>query len=97
MVLPTAQDSGWVWIDCLPFETHRDAPFGVDANGLPWAPYGRDAEGRFRNYSWAPPWGSPAGPTGVISWASRMSREVPGPPNPAPAPRSGLRNGHPPS
>ena len=50
MALPTAQDGGRVWIDCLPFEAHRDAPFGVDAHGLPWAPYGRDAEGRFRNY-----------------------------------------------
>ena len=48
--LPTAKDGGRVWIDCLPFETHRDAPFGVDAHGVPWAPYGRDAEGRFRNY-----------------------------------------------
>ena len=50
MTLPTAQDGGRVWTDCLPFEAHRDAPFGVDANGMPWAPYGRDAQGRFRNY-----------------------------------------------
>jgi hypothetical protein len=50
MTLPAAQDGGRVWIDCLPFDAHRDAPFGYDAHGAPWAPYGRDAQGRFRNY-----------------------------------------------
>lgn len=39
-----------MWIDCLPLDEHRDAPFGYDAHGVPWAPYGRDAQGRFRNY-----------------------------------------------
>ena len=48
--LLTVQDGGRVWIDNLPFETHRDAPFGPDAQGRPWAPYGQDAKGRFLNY-----------------------------------------------
>ncbi len=59
--LATVQNGGRVWIDSLPFETHRDAPFGVDAQGRPWAPYGQDAKGRFRNYV-----GSSLGATGRI-------------------------------
>lgn len=61
MALATAQNGGRVWIDNLPFETHRDAPFGMDAQGHPWAPYGQDAKGRFLNYV-----GSSLGATGRI-------------------------------
>ncbi|MHB8414616.1 MAG: hypothetical protein ACYDB1_04415 [Acidiferrobacteraceae bacterium] len=50
MALSTAQKGGRIWIECLPLETHRDAPFGTDAHGQPWAPYGQDAKGRFLNY-----------------------------------------------
>ena len=61
MTLATVQNGGRVWIDSLPFEAHRDAPFGVDPQGHPWAPYGQDAKGRFRNYI-----GSSLGATGRI-------------------------------
>lgn len=61
MTLATVQNGGRVWIDSLPFEAHRDAPFGVDAQGRPWAPYGQDAKGRFLNYI-----GSSLGATGRI-------------------------------
>jgi hypothetical protein len=50
MTFALVENGGRVWIDNLPFETHRDAPFGVDAQGSPWAPYGQDAKGRFLNY-----------------------------------------------
>ena len=50
MALSTAQKGGRIWIECLPLETHRDAPFGTDTHGQPWAPYGQDAKGRFLNY-----------------------------------------------
>ena len=61
VALPTARDGGRVWIDCLPFDANREAPFGADAHGAPWAPYGRDARGRFLNYV-----GAALGATGRI-------------------------------
>ncbi|MHB8562636.1 MAG: hypothetical protein ACYDDA_01575 [Acidiferrobacteraceae bacterium] len=61
MTWATVQNGGRVWIDCLPFDANREAPFGTDAHGAPWAPYGRDAKGRFLNYI-----GSSLGATGRI-------------------------------
>lgn len=61
VALPTARDGGRVWIDCLPFDANRAAPFGADAHGAPWAPYGQDARGRFLNYV-----GAALGATGRI-------------------------------
>ncbi|MHB8549444.1 MAG: hypothetical protein ACYDB8_00525 [Acidiferrobacterales bacterium] len=48
--LGTAAEGGRVWIETLPSAHHAEAPFGVDRIGTPWAPYGRDNQGRFRNY-----------------------------------------------
>ncbi|MHB1587400.1 MAG: hypothetical protein ACYCRH_03345 [Acidiferrobacteraceae bacterium] len=61
VALSSARDGGRVWIDCLPFDANREAPFGTDADGAPWAPYGRDSRGRFLNYV-----GAALGATGRI-------------------------------
>ena len=50
MTLALAADGGSVWIDPLASAADAEAPFGLDDQGIPWAPYGRDAHGRFRTY-----------------------------------------------
>lgn len=50
MTLRVASDGGSIWIDPSASAADAEAPFGLDDRGIPWAPYGRDTQGRFRTY-----------------------------------------------
>ena len=50
MTLAMAAEGGAIWIDPSASAADAEAPYGLDGQGIPWAPYGRDARGRFQTY-----------------------------------------------